>query len=168
MARQRAILLSLAFLGFAAAGQEAKKAPPEKAPAEFKVPPEAARQENPEKPTPSSLAQGKKLFGFDCAMCHGAQGDGKGDLADQMKLKLRDYRDPAALKNRTDGELFYVILKGKAEMVGEEGRLKPKEIWDVVNFVRSLARSDSPDKSKEDKPKEDKPKEEKPKPEKPQ
>jgi hypothetical protein len=25
-------------------------------------------------------------------------------------------------------------------MMGEEGRLKPDDIWDVINFVRSLAK----------------------------
>jgi hypothetical protein len=27
-----------------------------------------------------------------CAMCHGDEGDGKGDLAVQMKLELKDWR----------------------------------------------------------------------------
>jgi len=47
----------------------------------YKIPPEAAAKANPVKPGPESLAKGKKLYGFDCAMCHGESGDGKGDMA---------------------------------------------------------------------------------------
>ena len=45
-------------------------------------------RKNPVKPTPENLAEAKKFFGYDCAMCHGAAGDGKGDLAASMGLKM--------------------------------------------------------------------------------
>ena len=35
---------------------------------------------NPVKPTAESLAQGKKYYGYDCAMCHGQNGNGKGEV----------------------------------------------------------------------------------------
>jgi mono/diheme cytochrome c family protein len=112
-------------------------------PAEFKMPPEAAKVPNPVKPSPASLAQGKKIYGYDCAMCHGANGDGKGDLAADMKLKLPDYRDPAALKDNTDGELFYIIKNGKGDMPAEGDRAKPDDIWNLVNYIRSLAKKEA-------------------------
>jgi hypothetical protein len=34
----------------------------------------APERQNPVKPTPENLAEAKKFFGFDCAMCHGASG----------------------------------------------------------------------------------------------
>src|SRR5580765_4619089 len=43
------------------------------------VPADAARAVNPVKPTQESLARAKKTYGYDCALCHGASGDGKGD-----------------------------------------------------------------------------------------
>jgi mono/diheme cytochrome c family protein len=115
---------------------------------EFKVPPEIAKQANPVKPTAALLAQAKKTYGIDCAMCHGKDGDGKGDLAADMKLQLPDYRDPAALKDKTDGELFYAIQKGKGDMPGEGDRVKPDEIWSLVNYIHSLAKKDAPVKDK--------------------
>ncbi|HEX8896866.1 MAG TPA: hypothetical protein VF783_26375, partial [Terriglobales bacterium] len=33
---------------------------------------------NPVRPTAESLAQGKKYYGYDCLMCHGQSGNGKG------------------------------------------------------------------------------------------
>ncbi len=104
------------------------------------IPIDAARRENPVKPTEESLARGKKQYGYDCLMCHGKTGDGKGDVAADMKLKMNDETNPATLKDRTDGELFYIIQKGKGDMPPEGSRVKDETIWDMVNYVRSLAK----------------------------
>ena len=152
MWKEITIVSLLAFLGLAGHSQEKKKGTPEAPPAEFKIPPEEAKRQNPVQPTPSSIADGKRLYGFDCAMCHGREGDGKGDLAESMALKLRDYREPTALKDLTDGELFYIIAKGKGKMPGDEDRMKPDQIWHMVNYIRSLAKKESPPKPKEEKP----------------
>jgi len=128
------LLLWVGLVGFSQE-KEAQKEPPE-----FKIPSEDAQRQNPVKPSPISLAQGKKLYGFDCAMCHGKEGDGKGDLAGEMGLKLRDYRDPASLKEFTDGELFYILAKGKGKMPGDEERMKPDQRWQLVNYIRSMAK----------------------------
>ena len=112
----------------------------EKSAAESKSASETAKRLNPVKPTPSSIASGKKSYTYDCTMCHGKEGAGDGDLAGQMHLKLRDYRDPATLKELTDGEIFSIIANGKGQMTSEEGRMKPEQIWDLVNYIRSLAK----------------------------
>jgi mono/diheme cytochrome c family protein len=111
----------------------------EPAAADWKVPPELAKQVNPVKPTAASQARAKKLYGFDCAMCHGTSGDGKGDLAADMKLSLKDWRDPASLKDMTDGELNYIISKGKGKMPAGADQMKPDELWNMVSYVRSFA-----------------------------
>jgi len=126
----------LIFQVAAYAGQA--QAPPKTPPAEYKIPPEAANQPNPVKPTPESLAKGKKVYGYDCAMCHGKDGDGKGDITDMKGIS--DFTNPDTLKDRTDGELFYIIQKGKGEMPPEGDRAKPEEIWNLVNYIRSFAK----------------------------
>jgi mono/diheme cytochrome c family protein len=122
--------------------QEPQKPAEEKpaAAAEAKPVASAAKLVNPAKATAESIALGKKAYGTDCAMCHGKTGAGDGDLATDMKLKLRDYRDPESLKALTDGEIYTIIEKGKGQMSGEEGRMKPGQMWDVVNYVRSLGK----------------------------
>ena len=120
-----------------------------------KIPLEALKVPNPVKPGPASIAAGKKKYGYDCAMCHGADGDGKGDLAIDMKLKMADYRDPASLKLVTDGEMFYVIKNGNGEMPSEADRLKDEDIWNLVNYIRSIPKN-SPATAAE-KPKSDTP-----------
>jgi mono/diheme cytochrome c family protein len=116
------------------------KTEPPQATAELTIPPEAAQKPNPVKSSPAVLATAKKTWGIDCAVCHGADGSGNGDLAADMKLKLLDYRDPDALKNMTDGELYWIIEKGKGQMTGEGDRVKQPEIWGLVLYVRSMSK----------------------------
>ncbi len=144
MAKKFAALASFALLSFSSVllYSQDKKAKPAPAPApEFKIPPEEAKRENPVKPTPPSIAEGRHSYTTQCAMCHGKDGDGKGDLAVDMKLTMKDYRDPDALKGMTDGELFYILNKGKGDMPSEEGRMKPEQLWNLINYIRSLAKS---------------------------
>ena len=126
------------FLVFALWAQ--KDQPPANAPApENKIPAEAAARTNPAKPTTESLAKGKKMYTVDCLMCHGKDGDGKGDLGADYKT-IPDFTNPDALKNHTDGELFYVTRKGKGEMPPEDNRAKDDDIWNMVNYVRAFAK----------------------------
>ena len=131
-------LLCLAFALWAQAPQTPKDQAPPKA-AEYKIPPDAAAKVNPVKPTGESLAKGKKMYGIDCALCHGDKGDGKGDLGADYK-NIPDFTNSDALKNRTDGELFYVTRNGKGDMPPEDNRAKDDDIWNMVNYVRAFAR----------------------------
>ncbi|HVB35734.1 MAG TPA: c-type cytochrome [Candidatus Acidoferrales bacterium] len=144
MWKECAVLSTLLFFGISGAPQNTAQSASRTAkpvpPAASAIPPDVAKQPNPIKPTPASIAQGKQMYGYDCAMCHGADGSGKGDLAADMKLTLKDYRDAAALKDMTDGEMFYIIQKGKGDMSGEGDRQKPEGIWNMINYIRSLSR----------------------------
>jgi mono/diheme cytochrome c family protein len=150
-AEMRKALLALTGLvlagGAVSLGQQnqpQEKPKEQQAPAEeAKIPPEDAQRHNPVKLTPEGLAQARRVYRFDCAMCHGANGDGKGELAVTMNLPLHDWRDAASIAGKTDGELFFVITKGKGKMTGEGDRLKPGERWNLVNLVRSFAKKES-------------------------
>jgi hypothetical protein len=67
-------------------------------------------------------------------MCHCKNGDGKGDVAADLKLKMRDESEPATLKDLCDGALFYILTKGKDQMPPEAGRGKDEGIWDIVEL----------------------------------
>lgn len=146
-------LLSVLFLtALSAPSQDTQKpAQAAAATAEYKIPPEAVKEANPVKPTPDSIARGKKQYGYDCAMCHGTDGGGKGDIGD-FKVQPADYRDAKSLKDKTDGELFYIIKNGKGEMPAEGDRAKDNQVWDMVNYVRSLAKKESVARAKDQTP----------------
>jgi len=100
----------------------------------------AVKKENPVKPTAEVLAAAKKIFGYDCAMCHGESGNGKGELVESMSLKMKDWHDPAVLSGMSDSDIYDLIVKGKDKMVGEADRLAPAKVWGLVDYVRTFAK----------------------------
>ena len=131
------------FTSFLFTQQTSNPAPAQKPASYAAIPVEAAKQQNPVKSTPESLTHAKKWWTLDCEMCHGKSGDGKGDTAKEMKLQIVDFTDAATLKDRTDGELFWIIKNGHNDMPAEGPRIKPEENWDLVNYVRSLAKKNA-------------------------
>jgi mono/diheme cytochrome c family protein len=134
------VLPALFLFAFALSAQQSSTPTPQKTPSYAAIPVEVAKQPNPVKSSPESIARAKKWWTLDCAMCHGKDGDGKGETATEMKLKIVDFTDPATLKDRTDGEIFYIIKNGHEDMPPEGQRVKVEENWDLVNYVRSLAK----------------------------
>ena len=120
-------------------------APPEqldraRIPDDLDIPAKASARKNPQTPTPENLAEGKKYFTSQCAMCHGADGKGKGDLAISLEMRVPDFTDANRGSKRTDGDLFYVLTNGHGDMPGEgEDRLSEKVRWNMILFMRSLA-----------------------------
>jgi mono/diheme cytochrome c family protein len=134
------VVLGLLMWSIPAWLQETQPAPAHRPPAEYKIPADAAKQANPVKPTSESLTKAKRTYSIDCAMCHGKEGDGKGDVGADMKLKVSDFTNPATLKDYTDGEIFYIIKNGAVNMPPEGDRVKAEELWNLVNYVRAFAK----------------------------
>ena len=163
MLKTMLLLMTLLLGAFLVSAQDSKAAAqPQASQPLSAVPVEAARKENPVKATSESLARGKKQYGVDCAMCHGKDGAGKGDVAVDMKLAMHDESNPSTLKDRTDGELFYIIKNGKDQMPPEGNRVKDETLWDMVNYVRSFSKKGDAEKPAEEKAPEAKPEEQKP------
>jgi mono/diheme cytochrome c family protein len=102
--------------------------------------PEAAKVKNPVASTPESIAAGKTVF-TKCAPCHGANGQGGpgNDLIPAAPSLVDDMWDHGS----TDGEIFDSIKNGVApdfNMVPFKDTLKDDEIWNVVNYLRSIAK----------------------------
>ncbi len=120
--------------------------------AEPKMTAEDAAKKNPVASTAEGLAEARKFYGYDCAMCHGKDGDGKGDLVADMKLELRDWRDASTIEKMTDGEMFWIITNGKGKMVGEGDRTPAKMRWNMVNLVRSFGKKGAAEKAESKQP----------------
>lgn len=147
--RRTVIVLSLILLGsFQITHSQPRTTQEKAASTEPKMSPEDAAKKNPISATPEGLAEVRKLYGYNCAMCHGKTGDGKGDLAGDMKLDLHDWRDASSIEKMTDGELFWIITNGKGKMPGEGDRSAEKVRWNFVNLVRSFAKKASVDQPK--------------------
>ncbi len=91
-----------------------------------------------------SLARGKGLYqSLGCTACHGDDGRKRMLLADQKgyPLRSRDLTAPWTFRRGSDPrEIWLRIATGVGPMPSSAQTATPEQIWDVVNYVRSLAR----------------------------
>lgn len=92
---------------------------------------------------------GQRLYARYCAPCHGLEGTGQGGNApylEQLGRAPRDHTEVWYMNRLSDEELYRAISEGKLR----EGEppfmpwwgytLRPEDIWDLVTFIRSLAK----------------------------
>lgn len=90
---------------------------------------------NPTPPDSASLANGRKYFVINCAVCHGMAGKGDGTAVKYGVFPFPLVSGPAL--SRTDGYIFGMIRNGRGNMPSYN-RIEEKDRWDVVNYVRGL------------------------------
>jgi cbb3-type cytochrome c oxidase subunit III len=102
--------------------------------------PEAAKIQNPVAADATSIAAGKKIFAKSCASCHGDEGKGDGKMADQYTPPPPDLTDAEWKHGSTDGEIFVLIRDGSkgTAMKAYGSRLATNDLWNVVNYLRSI------------------------------
>ena len=99
--------------------------------------PDAARITNPVAMSAASTSAGKRVYTRMCGRCHGAEGKGDGTAA---TAPVPDLTDDQWDYGGSDGDLFAVIHDGvSTDMDGYAARLSDTDIWNVVNFIRSVA-----------------------------
>ena len=99
--------------------------------------PEAAKIKNPVAASADSTAAGKRVYTRMCSRCHGPEGKGDGTAA---TAPVPDLTDAKWDYGGSDGEIFAVVHDGvSADMDGYAARLSDADIWNVVNYVRSVA-----------------------------
>ena len=94
--------------------------------------------------TPESVAAGAAAYAAHCAACHGATGRGDGALAAAAAAygpRPSNLADPTWRHGGGDGEIFTAIRDGIGpdfSMDAFGDRLAETDIWNLVNFLRSL------------------------------
>ncbi len=93
---------------------------------------------NPVEADDVSIARGSQLYAINCAMCHGAAGEGNGLIGGAL------VNPPANLlsdvtQGKPDGTLFLTISNGvPGRMPSLNENLTVRDRWDVVNYIRWL------------------------------
>jgi len=98
------------------------------------------KMKNPVASSPASIAAGKATFQKNCRFCHGAEAKGNGPMAPEG-THPSDLTDDKWDRGSTDGEIFAVIRDGagpKFDMKGFKSKMTEQEMWNVVNYIRSL------------------------------
>lgn len=92
--------------------------------------------QNPYRPTPRALEEGKALFQTYCAVCHGDQGKGDGPISTKITPP------PSYLSERlmtfTPGRIFHVITLGTGKMPSYAAQLSADERWKIVTYVHTI------------------------------
>jgi mono/diheme cytochrome c family protein len=100
-----------------------------------------AALKNPVPATAASVKAGQQAYAKNCRHCHGLQGRGDGPMAPRNP-KPADLTDAAWDFGASDGEIFTVIMNGvpadKTEMKAMKGTLSDRDVWNIVNYLRSI------------------------------
>ncbi len=101
---------------------------------------------NPLDSTAAVISEGKALYEIYCDHCHGAKGEGDGNVAAGVKIDgvqkgnyngVPNYKADA-LRNITEGHIFHVITYGKNLMWPHGSQLKPEDRWKIAKYVKVL------------------------------
>lgn len=165
MSIHRILPLLAAFAFLTACGDDSSKPATEPPPAPVPAPePEPIPEPEPEpepEPTPDpepvagatfdclpgDAAKGQTAYVTLCATCHGATGDGSGPAGQALDPKPARHDDGGYMNGLTTEHLFTVISQGGAA-AGKSPLMAPwgaalggdEAVWDVVAFVRTLAK----------------------------
>ena len=81
---------------------------------------------------------GKSLYSKHCKSCHGKEGYGDGNKADEVEGDLGDF-STEEFQAQTDGELFYKTSFGRDDMPEYTKKMPDDEDrWLIVNYMRTL------------------------------
>ena len=86
----------------------------------------------------TSISNGGELYALNCAMCHGAKGQGDGVIGAALVNPPADLTS-ARVVGLSDGAVFVTISAGvPGRMPNLNENLKVRQRWDVVNYIRAV------------------------------
>lgn len=124
------ILPFLFFFSFSSLFSQSRK---------FPSPPSADAVPNPLKGNAQATQDGKKIYTLYCVTCHGSKGRGDGIAAPGLSKPPADHTSDFVQK-QTDGALFWIITEGNNPMPTYKSTLTEMQRWQVVNYIRTLAK----------------------------
>jgi mono/diheme cytochrome c family protein len=101
---------------------------------------EGKAMKNPVATSAQSIAAGQAAYARNCRFCHGPDAKGNGPMAPK-DTHPSDLTDAKWDRGATDGEIFLVLRDGagpEMKMKGYKGRMTDTDMWNVVNYLRSL------------------------------
>jgi len=96
----------------------------------------AATLENPIAKSDKVIEEGKALFERYCDHCHGATGQGDGEVGAVFK-GVPSY-SKGQVKEDKAGQIFHVITFGKGRMLSHASQVSVEDRWKIVHYVQTL------------------------------
>ncbi len=102
--------------------------------------PVAAKVNNPVAATEASVGSGRRTYRLICSRCHGPEGKGDGGGAGAGGQPA-NFTDEVWEFGSSDGEIFAAIAEGtSADMESYAERMAATDMWNLVNYLRTLKR----------------------------
>ena len=102
----------------------------------WQAPGDAAGQPNPVIADQMSTERGSQLYQQFCQVCHGSDGRGQGPWAAKIDPPPPNLAQRA--RHHSDGDFHWKIMQGKGAMPSFTDILTTKQVWDLVNYLKSL------------------------------
>jgi mono/diheme cytochrome c family protein len=90
--------------------------------------------------TPELLERGQKIFSINCAVCHGATGQGNGITSKYGLLGIANYHQDK-YRQMADGQIFNTISHGYNTMMAYGDKVTVKDRWAIIAYMRALQKS---------------------------
>jgi len=132
------------LLGVAGAYMVEKQPPPKSAHDQMEgtqhghieAPEGAEKRVNPIPFEDESVSRGEAHFSKNCVPCHGASAKGDGPMADKLPHRPADLTH--AITHEPVGKLAWIIANGHGHMPAWKSVLSEKDIWDVLNYLKTV------------------------------
>ena len=105
------------------------------------IPKEILTKKNPVESSDTVLSAAKGNYEENCLQCHGESGKGDGPMAGMLEKKPAILTDTEGMSEQTDGEIYWVITKGRKPMPAFEAKLTEEQRWGLVNLMRSISKT---------------------------
>ncbi len=90
--------------------------------------------------TPEIMQRGAERYAINCAVCHGATGQGNG-IASKYGLNGIANLHQQRIRDMADGEIFNTITWGKNTMMSYGANIQVPDRWAIICYLRALQRS---------------------------
>jgi mono/diheme cytochrome c family protein len=87
--------------------------------------------------TPQLLKRGRERYDIYCAVCHGPNGDGRGEVVQRGFPAPPTYHSER-LRQAPIGHFYDVITNGYGVMYSYASRIEPEDRWAVAAYIRAL------------------------------
>jgi mono/diheme cytochrome c family protein len=102
-----------------------------------KVPAREQDRTNPYHGQSDAIAAGHRIYVEHCLPCHGEEGEGT--------KKHPPLRSDRVQNQATEGELHWLVLNGSMKKgMPSWAKLPDQQLWQVITYVKSLGKSESP------------------------
>jgi mono/diheme cytochrome c family protein len=92
--------------------------------------------------SPELVERGRVVYTINCAVCHGATGQGNGITSKYGLNGIANYHQDK-YRTMADGQIFNTITHGYNTMMAYGDKVTVKDRWAIISYIRALQKSEN-------------------------